>query len=519
MLLQFGKYELDDARRLLHRAGTRMTPEPRVFDLLLYLIRNRERAVPRVEILRNVWAGVAVDGSVLSVALRKLRQTLADETGACPWVETVHGFGLRFQGAVTSSAPEARGGVTLVRSNSPAPAPRETTAGQPGLTVVAPRRLAGAAWDPTLLTCEELLLQLHQYGVLPTLDADLVSVRSCGLLESARGARVRYVMRAHAGRCGDGFEAHARLTDRATLRVVWARRVEVVESDPALAARRLSAQIAASLWTGFMLGRVEVDAPGNAQDAWTQGCAGWRQYWSETWEGMQGSLGCFEAALRADDASPWARVGRSLASFTRHYFDPAQTQLLAAAKRDVGAVLESDPDSLLAQTYHAIYLQAEGKTEVARGALERAQRQAPDLSWIACNLGDLDLLQDPARAVGTYEDALRLDVGGELHPRIWTGLATAKRLVGEFEGALEAAESAIQAKPGVPYGYIQAAAAWGALGSKPRGRELLRRLRTHAPTLAPGVVRAHVRLKEARRSSYADETLPCLRAAGWSELC
>src|SRR5262245_8722451 len=99
-MLQFGQYERDEARRPLHPAGTRVGLEPRVFDLLLYLIRRRDRAVPRSEILKEVWAGVAVEQSVLSVALRKLRKALTDETGDCPWIATVHSFGLRFQGDV-----------------------------------------------------------------------------------------------------------------------------------------------------------------------------------------------------------------------------------------------------------------------------------------------------------------------------------------------------------------------------------------------------------------------------------
>ena len=104
-MLRFGSYELDEARRLLHRGGARVAIEPRVFDLLLYLIRNRERVLTREEIIQKVWAGVTVDRSVLSTALRKLRRTLEDEPGGSPWIETLHGVGLRFQGDVSVSSP------------------------------------------------------------------------------------------------------------------------------------------------------------------------------------------------------------------------------------------------------------------------------------------------------------------------------------------------------------------------------------------------------------------------------
>ena len=247
-MLQFGRYELDEARRLLRRSGTEVALQPRVFDLLLYLIRNRERAVPRVEIIQDVWRGVTVDPSVLSAALQKLRKALADETGACPWVETVHGFGIRFQGEVE---------VSTVRTDDSAPA----------ITVLAPRRIAEASRDLTLLTCEALLLQLHQFRALSTLDAELVTDGAGRLLRSARTAKLRYVLGAHASRRGNESEALARLTDLATLRMVWSGRVAIAEADPALAARSLAAQVAESVSTHLMLGRFHGALPEEARGA------------------------------------------------------------------------------------------------------------------------------------------------------------------------------------------------------------------------------------------------------------
>ena len=47
--MRFGDYELDLARFELRRAGLRVRVQPKVLDLLVYLVRNRERVVPKEE--------------------------------------------------------------------------------------------------------------------------------------------------------------------------------------------------------------------------------------------------------------------------------------------------------------------------------------------------------------------------------------------------------------------------------------------------------------------------------------
>ncbi len=45
MTLSFGDYEIDVERRELRRAKTPVHVEPQVFDLLVYLVQNRDRVV------------------------------------------------------------------------------------------------------------------------------------------------------------------------------------------------------------------------------------------------------------------------------------------------------------------------------------------------------------------------------------------------------------------------------------------------------------------------------------------
>ena len=48
MRFLFGDHVLDTARRELSRGGEQIAVEPQVFDLLVYLLQNRERVVSKV---------------------------------------------------------------------------------------------------------------------------------------------------------------------------------------------------------------------------------------------------------------------------------------------------------------------------------------------------------------------------------------------------------------------------------------------------------------------------------------
>ena len=54
MRFLFGDHVLDTARRELSRGGEQIELEPQVFDLLVYLLRNRERVVSKDDLLASV---------------------------------------------------------------------------------------------------------------------------------------------------------------------------------------------------------------------------------------------------------------------------------------------------------------------------------------------------------------------------------------------------------------------------------------------------------------------------------
>jgi DNA-binding winged helix-turn-helix (wHTH) protein len=74
----FADYVLDTDRRELSRGADLVPLEPKVFDLIVYLIENRQRVVSRDEIFTAVWAGRIVSESALTTRINAARAAIGD---------------------------------------------------------------------------------------------------------------------------------------------------------------------------------------------------------------------------------------------------------------------------------------------------------------------------------------------------------------------------------------------------------------------------------------------------------
>jgi pimeloyl-ACP methyl ester carboxylesterase/DNA-binding winged helix-turn-helix (wHTH) protein len=100
---QFGDHAIDLDRRELRRAGELIEIEPQVFDLLVYLIRNRDRVVSKDDLLRDVWGGRIVSDSTLTSRIYAARRAIGDTGTAQGLIRTVARKGVRFVGSVTGT--------------------------------------------------------------------------------------------------------------------------------------------------------------------------------------------------------------------------------------------------------------------------------------------------------------------------------------------------------------------------------------------------------------------------------
>ena len=108
MKVTFGGFELDTDAVELRDQGGPVTLEPRVFDVLAYLVRHRDRVVPKEELLDELWGGRFVSESALSSCIRHVRRVLGDDGAAQRFVRTAHGRGFRFVAPVSDTEAGVR---------------------------------------------------------------------------------------------------------------------------------------------------------------------------------------------------------------------------------------------------------------------------------------------------------------------------------------------------------------------------------------------------------------------------
>src|SRR5713226_7684875 len=110
MTLSFGDCEIDLERRELWHAKRPVHVEPQVFDLLVYLVRNRDRVVSKDDLIASVWHGRIVSESTLTSRITAVRKAVGDSGKDQKLIRTIARKGIRFVGTVTvSQRPGASG--------------------------------------------------------------------------------------------------------------------------------------------------------------------------------------------------------------------------------------------------------------------------------------------------------------------------------------------------------------------------------------------------------------------------
>ena len=117
MNFRFAEFEIDMARQELRRASAIVHVEPQVFDLLVYLIRNRHRTVSKDELFDAIWQGRVVSEATLSSRISAARRALGDSGNDQSFIRTLHKRGFRFVGEIdedgSALAPAIDTGVVL----------------------------------------------------------------------------------------------------------------------------------------------------------------------------------------------------------------------------------------------------------------------------------------------------------------------------------------------------------------------------------------------------------------------
>ncbi len=102
---RFDDVVLDTSTFELVRGGRSVPVEPQVFEVLAHLVENRDRLVPRTELLDTIWGDRFVSDSALASRVKAARAAIGDDGRTQRCIRTVHGRGLQFVAPVIAEVP------------------------------------------------------------------------------------------------------------------------------------------------------------------------------------------------------------------------------------------------------------------------------------------------------------------------------------------------------------------------------------------------------------------------------
>ena len=119
VVFAFGDFEADEALRELRREGRPIEFHATPLRLLLYLLRHRDRVIPKDELLDQVWSDAAVSEGALSTALKEIRIALGDDGSQQRAVQTLRGRGYRLIAPVEEHPATSPGRAHTARGGMP----------------------------------------------------------------------------------------------------------------------------------------------------------------------------------------------------------------------------------------------------------------------------------------------------------------------------------------------------------------------------------------------------------------
>lgn len=218
MQLSFENCLMDLDRRELHRAGKVVHTRAKVFDILRYLVENRDRVVSRDELMTACWPGLIVSDTTLSTSVLGVRRAIGDDVGEPRFIKTLRGQGFRFVADVSQSEQPGRP-TRRSAAGSPAPAPLS-------IAVLPFANVNGDAALDYLSdgVAEDIAGALSRFKAFTVIAANSsLQFRNAGADQRQIAAELQtaYLLEGSV-RCADNaFRATAKLTHAPTGRHVW----------------------------------------------------------------------------------------------------------------------------------------------------------------------------------------------------------------------------------------------------------------------------------------------------------
>jgi TolB-like protein len=509
----FADHTLDTDRRELRRSGEPIPVEPQVFDLLVFLLRNRDRVVSKDDLIAAVWGGRIVSDSTMTSRINAARKAVGDSGRDQKLIRTIARKGLRFVGAVRTPPS----GTEPVRDAGHAGPPpddihepsRQALSHQalshqalplPDRPAIAVLPFINMSGDPEqeyfsdgisedIITA---LSKLRWFLVIARNSSFIYKGKAVHMKQVAEELGVGYVIEGSVRKGGDRVRITAQLNDGATGSHLWAERYDRDLADVFAVQDEITEAIVAAIEPQLYAAENfhAQRKPPDSMDAWDLVMRALSHYWRVTRQDNVVAQALLEKAISIDPSYGQA-LGVLAAShtFSGHMGWADMATIVPVAERAALAAIRADsedpwahyalgsaylftrrfedslaefelalrlnPNFSLAQGYYGLTLAYCGRWEESDVAARRALRLSPRDPFSAIYCGIAAYAQFVGR---NYDEAIRLSRESIRHRGDFVGghrvLTAAAGMAGQDDVARVALQELRRAQPNISLAWI-----------------------------------------------------------------
>jgi len=485
----FEDYSFDTNRRELHRGAEAVTVAPQVFDLLDYLICNRERVVSKDDLINAVWDGRVVSDAALATRLNVARGVIGDSGQEQRLIKTLPRKGFRFIGLVQElDGPES---TIATGARAEPPQPALTLPDRPSIAVLPFPNMSGDLDQDYFADgiVDDIITALSRFKFLFVIARNssfAYKGRAVDIKQVGRELGVRYVLEGSVRKVAGRVRIAGQLIDASTGAHVWADRFEGDLGDVFALQDEVTMNVISAIRPKLLEAEIEhaVRRPNNlsAYDLYLRATP---HFYSMTLEGVAEAIRLLARALKID---PRYSVAASLAvschvlNLIHGWSADPQVEVgeVMRLSQLVLSIDENDPETLASVGWAKAYIT--GDFGAAMEMVDRAVSLNPSSSMAWAYRGITCVFVGRTEdAIQSLEWAMRLS---PLDPMLYTlqaFMAIAFINLRRFDDAVAAAEKSLHKKQNFMLAHRCHVAALAHLGRDSEAKQAVVRLLEHEP--------------------------------------
>jgi TolB-like protein len=489
----FENYAIDIDRRELRRGADVVSVAPQVFDLLDYLIRNRERVVSKDDLIKAIWNGRSVSDAALTTRLNVARSAIGDSGLEQRLIKTLPRKGFRFVGQVSEAQRPA--GATVTDNLEEEPKRALPLPDKPSIAILPFTNLSSDPEQEYFADgmVEDIITALSRFKALFVIARNssfTYKGRTADVKQVGRELGVRYVLEGSVRKAANRVRITGQLVDTATGVHLWAERFDGGLGDIFDLQDQVAESVVGAIAPAVEKAEIERARrkPTETLDAYVlylRGLAAFYQFGSR--QANEEALRLFNRAIELDPdlASAYGRaahcyvIAKGNGWFSQTANEVAGVTRLAQRAVELG---KDDAIALAAGGWALAYVVCD--LEGGAGLIDRALVLNSNLAeaWF-CGGWMKNWLGEPEPAIERFARAMRLSPLDPRLPAMRAGTAHAHFFLGRYAEAASWAAMALQDNADYRPG-LRIAAASNALAGRPeQAHKAVARLRQLNPTL------------------------------------